>query len=91
MTVSVSHHQPGVRLGVDTCPGVDERGHGLTMSIIHDSGCCREWETGQASTPARTRALGRAAARWGSTWPGQPQRPEPSASAQAQAEARAQP
>jgi len=42
MTFYISHHEPGVRLGVDRCPGVDERGHGLTMSIIHDNSCCAE-------------------------------------------------
>jgi hypothetical protein len=47
MTFYISHHEPGVRLGVDRCPGVDERGHGLTMSIIHDNSCCAEWETAE--------------------------------------------
>jgi hypothetical protein len=69
MTLYVSHHEPGVRLGVDRCPGVDERGHGLTMSIIHDNSCCAEWESGQASTPARAKEFREAAACWGATWP----------------------
>ena len=73
MTVSISHHQPGVRLGVDECPGVDERGHGLTMAVIHDAGCCQEWETGQASTHARAESFRQAAARWGTNWPTPPQ------------------
>jgi hypothetical protein len=42
MTFSISHHPPGVRLGVDECPGIDERGHGLTKSVIHDVGSCNE-------------------------------------------------
>ena len=67
--IGVSHHEPGVRLGVDACPGVDERGHGLTMTVVHDSACCREWESGQASTPARAASFRDVASRWGSTWP----------------------
>ena len=69
MTFYVSRQEPGVRLGVDRCPGVDQRGHGLTMSIIHDSSCCAEWESGQASTPARAKEFREAAIRWGATWP----------------------
>ena len=69
MTLYVSHHEPGVRLGVDRCPGVDERGHGLTMSTIHYNSCCAEWESGQASTPARAKEFREAAACWGATWP----------------------
>ena len=57
------------RLGVDACPGIDERGHGLTMRTLHDDGCCAEWEAGQASSPARTEAFREVAERWGSTWP----------------------
>jgi hypothetical protein len=75
VTSSLSHHQPGIRLGVDECPGVDERGHGLTMTVIHDAGCCQEWETGQASNPARAGSFRQAAARWGTAWPGERQRP----------------
>jgi hypothetical protein len=75
MTLYVSRHEPGVRLGVDRYPGVDERGHGLTMSIIHDNSCCAEWESGRASTPARAEEFREAAARWGAMWPG----PEPEA------------
>jgi len=69
MTFYLSHHEPGIRLGVDRCPGVDERGHGLTMSTIHDNSCCAEWESGQASTPARAKEFREAATRWGATWP----------------------
>ena len=69
MTLSISHPEPGVRLGADQCPGTDERGHGLTMAVIHDAGCCQEWETGQASTPARAGSFRQAAARWGTAWP----------------------
>jgi hypothetical protein len=75
MTLSVSHPESGARLGADACPGVDERGHGLTMAVIHDTGCCREWETGQAATAARAESFRQAAARWGTAWPGQPQHP----------------
>jgi hypothetical protein len=73
MTYSISHTGPGARLGADQCPGVDERGRGLTMAVIHDAGCCREWETGQAATPARDRSFRQAAARWGTAWPQQGQ------------------
>lgn len=86
MTLFISHHQPGVRLGIDACPGTAERGHGLTMTIIHDASCCHEWETGQASTPARAEAFSEAAGHWHGTWPGQPHRPEPAAHAQAETE-----
>ncbi len=74
--IGVSHHEPRVRLGVDACPGVDERGHGLTMRTLHDSGCCREWESGQASTPARAASFREVASRWGSTWPKAEAEPE---------------
>jgi hypothetical protein len=73
MTLSISRHEPGVRLGADHCPGIGERGHGLTMAVIHDPGCCQEWETGQAATPARAGSFRQAAARWDCTWPSQPQ------------------
>ena len=76
MTFGISHPEPGARLGANQCPGVDERGHGLTMAVIHDAGCCQEWETGQAATPARTESFRQAAARWGITWPGQRQHPD---------------
>jgi hypothetical protein len=66
MTAYVS--RPGQRAGADCCPGVDERGHGLTVSDIHDSQCCEEWESGVAS-PDRAEAFSQAAARWGSEWP----------------------
>ena len=69
MTFSISHPEPGTRLGADQCPGIGERGHGLTMAIIHGAGCCREWETGQASTPVRAESFRQAAARGGTTWP----------------------
>ena len=51
MTLGVSHPGPGSRLGADQCPGTSQRGHGLTMAVIHDTGCCTEWETGRAATP----------------------------------------
>lgn len=57
------------RLGADACPGIDERGHGLAAETIHAAGCCAEWASGQASSPARTEAFRDAAARWGSAWP----------------------
>ena len=69
MSVSISHQQPAQRAGVDCCPGVDERGHGLTATTIHDSQCYQEWESGVA-TPDRAEAFSQAAARWGSAWPG---------------------
>ena len=75
MTLRICHHQPGVRLGVDQCPGTGERGHGLTMAVIHDAGCCQEWEAGQAATPATAEAFRHVAARWGSVWPGERQHP----------------
>ena len=87
MTLSLTHHQPGERLGIDTCPGIDERGHGTTMSILHDSGCCHEWETGQAATPARAEAFSQAAARWSSAWPAHPQQAGPDAQREAEPEA----
>ena len=34
--IYVAPHQDHVRLGVDACPGVDERGHGVTMRTLHD-------------------------------------------------------
>ena len=78
MTFSISRPEPGARLGADQCPGTGQRGHGLTMAVIHDPGCCQEWETGQASTPARAESFRQAAARWGMTWPDSaPARPAP--------------
>jgi hypothetical protein len=75
MTLSITRPEPGARLGADQCPGTDQRGHGLTMAVIHDTGCCTEWETGHAATPARAESFRQAAARWGTAWPGQPQHP----------------
>jgi hypothetical protein len=75
MTVSISRHEPGVRLGADACPGIGERGHGLTMAVIHGARCCQEWETGQAAASARAESFRQAAARWGMIWPGQRQHP----------------
>jgi hypothetical protein len=75
MTLSVAHPESGARLGADQCPGTGQRGHGLTMAVIHDTGCCREWETGQAATPARAESFRHAAARWGTAWPETPQHP----------------
>jgi len=73
MTLSVSHPGPGARLGAGQCPGTGQRGHGLTMAVIHDTGCCTEWETGRAATPFRAGSFRQAAARWGTAWSGQPQ------------------
>ncbi len=67
--IHATHHETGLRLAVDACPGVDERGHGLTMTTLHDNACCHEWESGQASTPARAESFREVASRWGSTWP----------------------
>jgi hypothetical protein len=75
VTFTISHPGPGVRLGADQCPGIGERGHGLTMAIIHDAGCCQEWETGHASSPVRAGSFRQVAARWGTAWPEQRQRP----------------
>jgi len=79
VTFSISHPEPGARLGVDLCPGVDERGRGLSMAVIHDAGCCAEWTGEQAAAPPRAEAFREAAARWGSTWP--KPAPEPEAEA----------
>ena len=87
MTLSVAHPEPGARLGADQCPGAGQRGHGLTMTVIHDTGCCREWETGQASTAARDRSFRQAAARWGTAWPQQHQHPAADTELQAEPEA----
>jgi hypothetical protein len=76
VTFSISHPGSGVRLGVDECPGVGERGHGLTMAVIHGAGCCQEWATGRASSSARVGSFRQAAARWGAAWPGQRQHPD---------------
>jgi hypothetical protein len=73
VTVSMTHPGPGARLGADQCPGVDTRGRGLAIAVIHDAGCCTEWKTGQASAPARAESFRQAAARWGTAWPPQPQ------------------
>jgi len=69
VTFGISHPGPGVRLGADQCPGAGTRGHGLTMAVIHGAGCCAEWATGQASTPARAESFRQAAARWNHIWP----------------------
>jgi hypothetical protein len=79
MTLGICHHQPGARLGADQCPGIGERSHGLTIATIHDAGCCQEWESGQAATPARAGSFRQAAARWEAPWPGQRQAPAPGA------------
>lgn len=73
MTARISRHDPGVRRGADACPGIDERGHGLTMSLIHDNSCCAEWESGVTPHPGRAAEWSRVAQRWGTEWP----RPEP--------------
>jgi hypothetical protein len=73
MTAYISHHDPKVRVGIDACPGIDERGHGLTMALIHDDSCCAEWEAGSTPWPTREREWRTMAERKGSTWP----RPEP--------------
>ena len=87
MTLSISRPEPGARLGADQCPGVDQRGHGLTMAVIHDAGCCQEWETGQAATPARAESFRQAAARWGMAWPQQRQHPAAGTESEAEPEA----
>ena len=46
------------------------------MTVIHDAGCCQEWETGHAATPARAESFRHAAARWGTAWPEKPQHPQ---------------
>ncbi len=82
--IHVAPHRGHVRLGVDACPGIDERGHGLTMRTLHDDGCCAEWASGRASTPRRAGAFRTVAARWGASWPkAQPEAagPEPEAEA----------
>ncbi len=80
MTFSISHPGPGERLGVDRCPGIDERGHGLSVAVIHGADCCAEWSAGEAG-PARAEAFREAASRWGSTWPKAAPEPEPEAEA----------
>ena len=81
--IYVASHQDHARLGVDACPGIDERGHGLTMRTLHDDGCCAEWASAQASTSARAAAFREAAARWGSTWPkAEPEAADPEAEAE---------
>jgi hypothetical protein len=74
--MGLTHHEPGVRLGVDACPGVDERGHGMAMAIVHDNTCCHEWESCEASTSARAPSFREVASRWGSTWPRAEAEPE---------------
>ena len=34
------------------CPGVDSRGHGLTMSDIHMGKCCELWEAQRSEAQA---------------------------------------
>ena len=87
MTLSVARPEPGARLGADQCPGTGQRGHGLTMAVIHDTGCCREWETGQAAPPGRAESFRDAAARGGTAWPQQPQHPAAGTDPQAEPEA----
>jgi hypothetical protein len=67
--ITVASHQSHVRLGVDACPGIDERGHGLSLRTLHDDGCCTEWAAGEASTEARAKEFRTVAARWGASWP----------------------
>jgi hypothetical protein len=81
MTLSVSHHEPGLRPGADACPGIDERGHGLTMTLIHDGTCCAEWESGSTPSPGRAAKWFATAARWGTTWPRPSAVPQPEAGA----------
>lgn len=66
----------GRRLGIDRCPGIDERGHGLTMRILHDSTCCAEWQAGETPYPARAAEFRKAAERFGSTWPNADREPD---------------
>jgi hypothetical protein len=74
--IYVGEHRDHVRLGVDACPGIDERGHGLAMRTLHDDGCCAEWSSGQASTQSRAEVFREVAERWGSTWPKAEPEPE---------------
>jgi hypothetical protein len=71
--IYVEHPPDGPRkgriLGLDVCPGIDERGHGLTMAILHDSTCCAEWEAGETPWPRRAAEWRKIAGRRGSTWP----------------------
>jgi hypothetical protein len=79
VTFSISRPGAGDRLGVDRCPGIDERGHGLTTAVIHDGGCCAEWSAGETPAPDRAEAFREAAARWGASWPKPEPEPEPEA------------
>jgi hypothetical protein len=79
--IYVGHHHGHERLGVDACPGIDERGHGLTMQTLHDGGCCAEWASGEASTPGRAEAFREVPARWGAAWPKTTPEAEPEAEA----------
>jgi hypothetical protein len=76
VTAYISHHDPAVNRGIDACPGIDERGHGLTMTLIHDATCCQEWESGITPWPARAKAWVELAERKGSTWPRPDREPE---------------
>ena len=67
--IYVAPHQDHVRLGVDACPGADERARVLHLQPAHDDSCCAEWNAGLASTPTRAEEFRRVAARSGSTWP----------------------
>jgi hypothetical protein len=49
--VSISRAGTGSRAVTRECPGVDTRGHGLTMSEIHMGKCCELWEA-QHAEPA---------------------------------------
>jgi hypothetical protein len=50
--ITVEHPGPGARPGVSACPGVDARGHGLTMTILHSGTCCEAWEACQSEREA---------------------------------------
>jgi hypothetical protein len=69
MSAYISRHEAGVRAGADACPGIDERGQGLTMSLIHDGTCCEQWQSGSTPPPRRAAEWSKVAARWGTTWP----------------------
>jgi len=81
----LTHHQPGVHPGLNACPGLGERGHGLTMALVHDGTCCAEWEAGETAHPDRAAQWDTIARRRGTTWPKPAAGPEPGTAAEAEA------
>ncbi len=57
------------RLGVDSCPGGAEYGHGANLATVHGFGCCDDWASGKTASTSRAEGFREAAARWGETWP----------------------